>query len=222
MPLLFKLAKRSSLVGSLVGLGFQFFSFLIPVQRVFETKKVIAFFHPVPTYEQHILIVPKKAIKTFIDLLAHHHEYLFDILTSAQQISLKLNLNWEDHILCLNGGPRQEIRQAHFHFFKVVPDYLQQFNQTEIKQPVTADQEFVVLAHPQPNWETHYVIAPLKDLRFSSVYSHEQKKILSQMFGQVVELVKKLNLTKNGYTLFLRENQENQIVIHLTSGRRAS
>ena len=62
---LFSLAKTP--IGDyIVGNTFEKFSKVLPVDRVFENDKVIAFWHPKPFWEKHILIVPKKKIKNIV------------------------------------------------------------------------------------------------------------------------------------------------------------
>ena len=59
---LFSMAKTP--IGDyIVGTTFESLSGALPVKRVYENDKVIAFWHPKPFWEQHILIVPKKKIK---------------------------------------------------------------------------------------------------------------------------------------------------------------
>ncbi|MCX4341509.1 MAG: hypothetical protein OSJ72_17975, partial [Lachnospiraceae bacterium] len=60
--ILFRMAK-SPFMGSMVGEAFQYCSRLIPVKKIYNGKEVIAFYHPQPSYQNHVIIVPKKAIK---------------------------------------------------------------------------------------------------------------------------------------------------------------
>ena len=54
-------------------------SFIIPVERLRETKTLIAFHHPKPSYSFHVLIVPKKAVKTLADLDPNDSAFLTDL-----------------------------------------------------------------------------------------------------------------------------------------------
>ncbi len=75
------------------------------------------FWHPKPFWEQHILIVPKKAIKDLVSLKREDFIYLDEIYKVAQEIIIELN--WEDdYFLLTNGGKRQEVNQLHFHLGK--------------------------------------------------------------------------------------------------------
>jgi len=63
--LLFRLA-RSDLFSVVVRFGFAHLSGLLPVRRVGETEQVIAFHHPRPGWQPHILFVPKAGIASLL------------------------------------------------------------------------------------------------------------------------------------------------------------
>ena len=52
----------------IVGTTFESLSGALPIKRVYENDQVIAFWHPKPFWEQHVLIVPKKKIKNIVSL----------------------------------------------------------------------------------------------------------------------------------------------------------
>ncbi len=58
---LFLFAKTRA-VGKVVRICFAYCSFILPLKRIKETPQVLVFYHPKPTYANHILIVPKKDI----------------------------------------------------------------------------------------------------------------------------------------------------------------
>jgi len=110
----FELAKTP--VGELVvGLAFGKFSSFFPVKKVKETNKVIAFWHPKPFWEKHILIVPKKRIKKLIMLETKDMEYFAEVFKVAKEIVEELGWGKTGYTLLANGGKRQEIAQLHFH-----------------------------------------------------------------------------------------------------------
>jgi histidine triad (HIT) family protein len=43
-------------------------SYTLPIHSLRETKKIIAFHNPEPTYPLHILIIPKQPITKFTDI----------------------------------------------------------------------------------------------------------------------------------------------------------
>ena len=111
---LFTLAKTP--IGDLiVGLAFGKFSKLLPVKKVKETDKVIAFWHPKPFWQKHILIVPKKAIKKLTVITEDDLEYIDEVFRVSREIVEKLGWEKEKYSLLVNGGKRQEVNQLHFH-----------------------------------------------------------------------------------------------------------
>jgi len=112
---LFKLAKTP--IGDLI-IGIAFgtpISKLLPVQRVKETERVLAFWHPKPFWEKHILIVPKKTIKNLTSLTAEDYIYMQEIYKVAKEIVEELGWDKTGYTILTNGGDRQEVNQIHFH-----------------------------------------------------------------------------------------------------------
>lgn len=111
---LFSLAKTH--IGDLiVGIAFGKFSKLLPIKKLLETDKVVAFWHPKPSYKTHILIVPKKAIKNLTSIKIEDVKYLNDVLFTAKELVKKLDLEKDGYSLISNGGKNQEVNQLHFH-----------------------------------------------------------------------------------------------------------
>lgn len=111
---LFSIAKTP--VGDLiVGLAFGKFSKLLPVKKLKETDKVIAFWHPKPFWEKHILIVPKKPIKKIANLKKEDLPYIDEVFVVAKELVKGLGWEKSEYTLLINGGKRQEVNQLHFH-----------------------------------------------------------------------------------------------------------
>ena len=109
---LFSTAKTK--IGSyIVGETFEKFSNILPVDRVYENEYIIAFWHPKPFWEKHILIVPKKKIKNMISINDSDERYFTEVFSAVKIIIEKLK--WSEYSLLSNGGERQEVNQLHFH-----------------------------------------------------------------------------------------------------------
>lgn len=111
---LFSLAK-TSLGELIVGVAFAKFSKYLPVEKLKETDRVIAFWHPKPFWQKHILLVPKKPIKSLLHLKEEDKEYLNELFKIAGEIVSELGWEKEGYTLLVNGGKRQEVAQLHFH-----------------------------------------------------------------------------------------------------------
>ena len=97
----------------LIGWIFAHMSFVIPVKRLRETETLMAFEHPKPAYKFHVLIVPKKAVRSLIDLDAKDSAFLTDIYSVVQSLVHEHQLS--AYRLIVNGGEYQDFPQLHFH-----------------------------------------------------------------------------------------------------------
>lgn len=111
---LFSLAK-TPLGDFVVGLAFGKFSKFLPVKKIKETNKVIAFWHLKPFWEKHILIVPKKPIKSLTLLKPEEMVFVNEVFNIAKELVKELNWEKDGYTLSVNGGKTQEINQLHFH-----------------------------------------------------------------------------------------------------------
>ena len=88
-------------------------SFAIPVKRLRETETLLAFHHPKPSYPFHVLLVPKKAVKTLKELDANDSAFLTDLYSTVQSLVEEFHLT--AYRLIVNGGEYQDFPQLHFH-----------------------------------------------------------------------------------------------------------
>jgi histidine triad (HIT) family protein len=112
--LLFSLA-RSPIGGIIIGWSFAYMSFLIPVDRLHETELVVAFYHPKPSYPTHILIVPKRKIRSILTLSEADMPIVQDVLATTKQLVAQLGLEEGGFRLIVNGGAYQDVAQIHWH-----------------------------------------------------------------------------------------------------------
>lgn len=109
---------RSRIGRFLVGWIFAHMSFAIPLHHLYETKSLVAFYHPRPVYPVHILIVPKQAVTNLGELRAGDQfsiVFLTDLLTCTQKLVNELCLAEAGYRLIVNGGKFQDVAQLHFH-----------------------------------------------------------------------------------------------------------
>jgi histidine triad (HIT) family protein len=111
---LFRLA-RSPVGGWLIGWTFAYMHHFLPVNRLYETERVLAFCHPQPSHRVHVLIVPKQAIPSVLALTAEHGPLLQDVFTTAQEVVKLLELETNGFRLVVNGGAYQDVMQVHWH-----------------------------------------------------------------------------------------------------------
>lgn len=112
---LFFWLARSSVGGFVVGWSFAHLSAWLPVDRLYETERVIAFYHPRPSYRVHVLIVPKRPLPTVLALTAADADIWTDVLTCVGRLVNQFDLEPAGYSLIVNGGARQDVNQLHWH-----------------------------------------------------------------------------------------------------------
>lgn len=97
---------------------FAHLSFAIPVKRLRETESLMAIYHPKPSYPFHILFVPKKAVKSLMEIDASDSAFLTDLYSTVQSLVEEFHLT--AYRLIVNGGGYQDFPQLHFHLISEV------------------------------------------------------------------------------------------------------
>ncbi len=219
---LFELAKRPT-IGHAVGFAFRYGSALLPVKRVLTTDRVIAFYHPKPAWPSHLLIVPKRSIRSLLQLAdARNVAFLTDIIVAARDIIHALDLRDRGYVLCANGGPRQDVQQVHFHLFTDTY-YVNTFAGDLPAETLPADPDIAVFPHPRPNWETHLLICPRRTLPPLVAITTAADTTLQKMLAPLKGLNEQFDLVTRGYTLFVQESDpaaRQRLVFHLVAGHQ--
>ncbi len=112
--ILFTLA-RSRLAGWIVSWIFTHMSFVIPVDRLHETDKLIAFHHPKPSHPLHILLVPKRKLPNLMAVQPADSDFFTDLYCTVQKLIADFNLEKPGYSLIVNGGAYQDVPHLHFH-----------------------------------------------------------------------------------------------------------
>lgn len=87
--------------------------FAIPVKRLRETETLMAFHHPKPSYPFHVLLVPKRAVKSLMEFDSTDSAFLTDLHSTVQSLVKEFHLT--AYRLIVNGGEHQDFPQLHFH-----------------------------------------------------------------------------------------------------------
>jgi histidine triad (HIT) family protein len=96
----------------LSGWIFAHMSFAIPARRLRETDTLLAFKAPKPAHPFHVLLVPKKDIRSFAEL-EPTDPFLADLVTTVQSLVAEYHLS--AYRLVVNGGEYQDFPHLHFH-----------------------------------------------------------------------------------------------------------
>lgn len=216
--LLFQIAK-GPLMGFLVGIAFRYCCWAIPVKKVYQSKEIIAFRHPQPSYENHVILSPRKVIKDLRQLASDHNSSLFLKTWEAVKRLCETHPAYHDaFVLVANGGKRQEVQQVHFHLFTngaMVHDYAVRAKDENV---LYQDQEICVIKHPNPNWEFHFVVTP--SIRASEGH---QDTYIKNLLRSIDQLNASFHIVQKGYSLVCQHKKKNDMehpVFHIVSGKK--
>jgi len=90
-------------------------NFLIPAERLYETGALLAFHHPNPSYPLHILIMPKRSIRSLMEIGAEDQDFSRDLFACTKSLVNRFLLEEQGYRLIANGGKNQDIPLLHFH-----------------------------------------------------------------------------------------------------------
>ncbi len=221
--LLFKIAK-GPFMGKIVGRAFQHCSWAIPVKKVYSSKEILAFYHPHPSYENHMIISPKRAVKNLQQMsLDSYSKYFVKIWEAAKDIC-EMHPEYSDSfVIVANGGKRQEVQQVHFHMF-TNHEIVNEYSAWEKMESVFySDKDICVLEHPNPNWEVHFVIKPVSS---SQMEENEEDKYtyFSSILHSIDLLNAEFNIVQRGYSLVYQYNEQQSDkewpIFHIVSGKK--
>lgn len=106
------------LFAPLIGWIFEHMSFAIPVKRLRETETLMAFYHPKPSYDFHVLLVPKKSVVSLQEFDSKDSVFLTELYSTVQSLIDEFHLS--AYRLIVNGGEYQDFPQLHFHLISNV------------------------------------------------------------------------------------------------------
>lgn len=221
---LFQLA-RHDVTNSVVRWVFAHAAWILPVRKVASTPAVIAFHHPRPSWETHILLVPKVGIPSLLALDRADEPVIRQILLQADRLGRGLAGSGQEHrplSLIVNGGAYQDVGQLHFHL--VAGPSVQEYRcpgETPSDLLVNSD-SMTAFRHPNPIRETHVVLKPMPD---PSVETQADSMTQSQVHALVTatqSLVQEQNLASTGFSLIAGSGADglDYSCFHLVSGER--
>jgi len=101
--------------GPLVRVLFTRASIVLPVSWIVQTPRVVVFWHPRPSWQRHLLLVPKAPIASYAEVDAANAHFLRELLQVAPLAAQLVRPPLEDYGLIMNGGALQDVQQLHFH-----------------------------------------------------------------------------------------------------------
>ena len=208
---------RRRWLGSLVGLVFEHFSWLLPVKRVLDGEQIVAFHHPRPSQPEHILFVPKKAIKDIVQLSRPSNTLFFSALLRSVVVAAA-DCSAENWTLKVSGGSNRDVPQVHFHF---LPEF--QMIAESDPAPLTKIRTMsnaVVYTHVAcPDWAMHLMVVLQPQPSLQELLSAEGT-LADALLRAVTSTIEDFALDENPYSVAIqmRENQQtNKLTFHIVS-----
>jgi histidine triad (HIT) family protein len=87
----------------------------IEVRRVWEDELVLAFNHPQPTAEIHVVVIPKEHVTSILDQKALDAALLISMVTAVQKTALILELAEAGFRVSTNTGAPGVTPHMHWH-----------------------------------------------------------------------------------------------------------
>jgi histidine triad (HIT) family protein len=217
--LLFRCA-RSGLLDAAVRFGFAHASGLLPVRRICETRDVIAFRHPRPSWSRHVLFVPKVPIRSLRAARPEQVPIVRRLIQVALDVASQEHYDRDGFTLLVNGGAHQDIGQLHVHLASWPPE-AQYDCPSSLDGPVLFETDTVVAyGHPCPRRATQIVILPV-DHGTDRPDSDLDDAFVDATITTTQHLVDRLDLEPGGYTLLIsapRGRARPRPCFHLVAG----
>jgi len=225
--LLFRIA-RGRLSSLFIGTAFEYASALMPLDRVYEDRFTVIFYHPKPTWTMHLLAVPKRRIPSFASLQLQNAQIQIIVTSLFQAVQhVLIQKDLLDARVIVNGGAYQDVPQIHFHIARDAGEEVQgpSAPRADFRPPKTlidTYQDAVAFFHPSPTREVHVMLttrAETPPLLNWDPHQPIQRQSLLNMLVLAQRVVAMLALDR--YTLVANDTQNDlapRLMFQLVSG----
>ncbi len=86
-----------------------------PVEVVFESETILAFYHTRPSYPTHIVVIPKQHIPSLLHLTADDTPLLIEMMQIIQQLAAQVVQQTGACKVITNLGSYQDSKHLHWH-----------------------------------------------------------------------------------------------------------
>jgi histidine triad (HIT) family protein len=89
----------------------------VEVERIWEDDRVLAFHHPEPQAEIHVVVVPKRHITSILDAEATDGPLLSSMIVAIQNTARRLGLDKQGFYVRTNAGTEGVTPHMHCHIY---------------------------------------------------------------------------------------------------------
>jgi diadenosine tetraphosphate (Ap4A) HIT family hydrolase len=204
-----------------VRLTFAHISWLLPVRRVTATRTVVVFEHPAPSWNPHILLVPKRPIRSFLHFRGKDAALFGEMLRLALGTAERLDLYRAGFALTINGGRYQDVAQAHLHLTGLDRAMAYAAPPSRPGLGLLTMDGLLAFEHPRPQREIHLVIVPEKPSTWRDLDGGAAERLGRALAGVGRRLVEQDAALRAGYTLLanvLPGGAHAAVCFHLVGG----
>ena len=217
--------SRTRQLGWVVRLVFSRFWWLLPVRRVSEIASVFVFEHPAPTWQPHLLLVPKRAIRSLMLARETHARLFGEIVRLAFGVAVRRKLEAGGFALLVNGGTYQDVPQLHVHLAGLDDGLRYTVPGTTMGPSLAQTAMLRAFAHPDPQRRVHLVIVPAGRLAWLDLAGPTGERIGHDLLMLTQELVARFHVGTAGFTLLASVPPggiDGPVCFHLVAGDRTT
>jgi histidine triad (HIT) family protein len=89
----------------------------LEINKVWEDELVLAFHHPRPQAEIHVVVIPKKHVPSVLDPLALDGALLSSMMLAVREVAKKLELDQKGFHFRMNAGTDGVTPHMHWHIY---------------------------------------------------------------------------------------------------------
>ena len=87
----------------------------VQVNRVYESKNVVAFDHTNPYFEKHVVVIPKSHIESLTEKNAISRELAFEFVSAIQHVAAEIERDFGGCRVSSNIGNYQSTKHLHWY-----------------------------------------------------------------------------------------------------------
>ena len=96
----------------------------LEIKKVWEDERVLAFHHPRPQAEIHVVAIPKKHVPSLLDPMALDSALLSSMVMAVQEVARQLGLDGKGFYVRTNAGASGVTPHMHWHIIGPgIPDW---------------------------------------------------------------------------------------------------
>ncbi|MFD1737410.1 HIT family protein [Bacillus salitolerans] len=85
------------------------------VEKVYETENTLAYYHTRPSYDVHIVVIPKKHIPSLTKIENDDHDLFVELMNAVRKVASNIEQEYGACRVITNLGRYQDSKHLHWH-----------------------------------------------------------------------------------------------------------